>query len=254
LLEAIIYYVQINNRQMKELFGELLKSFLDNVGYLFGIDFLSFFVSGSACLGALAFAWSHFSQKTFPSQLTGGLAIAAIAIACYVLGMVCFASGRWIRTQLFRDNSNKLLYHILEDYAQVGEAPFPEYFEKAANMGSKERNPLMQRLYSRMWTEIRQSKQLMASYTLLNRYWFMGATYDGLGMAAIVWFLVVFLWVLTGRQHHPLLGILVIVLVLLPFICWREADRYKGYQVEELVATLAYQRNRGYIREEYLPE
>jgi accessory gene regulator protein AgrB len=236
---------------MKDLFGELLKSFLDNVGYLFGIDFLSFFVSGATCLGAFAFAWWQFHLDTFPKQLTDGLSIAAIAIACYVLGMVCFASGRWIRTKLFRNNSNNLLYHILEGYAQVGEEPFPEYCKKAANMGLKERNHLMQRLYSLMWTEIRQSQQLMASYTLLNRYWFMGATYDGLGMASIVWFLVVFSWGLKiGIQHHPLLGIFIIVLVLLPFICWREADRYKQYQVEELVATLTYQRNRYYVREE----
>lgn len=235
---------------MKAFFGELLKSFLDNIGYLFGIDFLSFFVSGATCLGALAFAWRQLSPETFPSPLTNGLGIAAIAIASYVLGMVCFTSGRWIRTQIFRNNSNALLYHILKDYAQVGEAPFSEYFEKAANMGAKERNPLMQRLYSRMWTEIRQSKQLMASYTLLNRYWFMGATYDGLGIASTVWFLVISVRVLNTRPHHPLVGILFIVLLLLPFVCWREADRYKRYQVEELVATLAYQRNRGYEREE----
>jgi hypothetical protein len=235
---------------MKDLFGELLKSFLDNVGYLFGFEFLSFFVPGATCLGAFAFAWRQLAPETFPKQLTGGLGIAAIAIACYVLGMVCFISGRWIRTQLFRDNFPKLLYHILEDYARLGEVPFPEYYEKAATMGFKERKLLMQRLYTRMWTEIRQSKQLMTSYTLLNRYWFLGATYDGLGIALIVWFLVIFLGVLTGRQHHPLLGILVIVLVLLPFICWREADRYKQSQVEELVATLAYQRNRRDIKQE----
>ncbi len=231
---------------MTELFGELLKSFFDNLAYLFGIDFLSFFVSGATCLGAFVFAWRQFAPETFPSQFTNGLAIAAIAIACYVLGMVCFASGRWIRTQLFRDTSDKLLYHILESYAQLGEEPFPEYYEQAANMGAKERNSLMQHLYSLMWTEIRQSKQLMTSYTLLKRYWFMGATYDGLGIALFVWFLVIFPWVQKiWRQHHPLLGILIIVLLLLPFICWREADRYKKYQVEELVATLAYQKRVG---------
>lgn len=235
---------------MYELFGKLLKSLLDNIGYLFGIDFLSFFVSGATCLGAFAFAWSHFAPRTFPGPLINGLGIAAIAIACYVLGMVCFASGRWIRTQLFQDNSNQFLYRLLENYAQAGEAPFPKYYEKATRMGVQERNSLMQRLYSRMWTEIRQSKHLMESYTLLNRYWFMGATYDGLGMASIVWFFVVCIWMILERRYHPLLGILVIILILLPFVCWREAYRYKKYQMEELVATLSYQRNRGYINEE----
>ncbi len=84
-----------------EILGEVLKVIIDKFSYLFGIDFLSFFVSGATCLGAFAFVWIQLAHRTVPSELTQGWGIAVIVLACYVSGMVCFASGRWVRTTLF---------------------------------------------------------------------------------------------------------------------------------------------------------
>ncbi|WP_019502885.1 hypothetical protein [Pseudanabaena sp. PCC 6802] len=288
-----------------EKLGEVLKIIIDNFGYLFGIDFLSLFVSGATCLGAFAFVWIQLAGRAVPSELTQGWGIAVIVLACYVLGMICFAFGRWVRTTLFERfqewlckrrgyqkspvQSSEFLLAVLKDHAlskqdfvnkyigsdeedegvdesslaeiayQVG----PEGQEiKSLNLSRqyrvhKHNHPLRKakdraptsRLYTRLWAEVRQSPDLIASYTLLNRYWFMAATYDGLATALIVWLIIVIAWSLglwgINPKLNPFTGITLCgTLVLLTITCWREAERYKRYQIEELVATLAYQKSK----------
>ncbi len=74
----------------------------------------------------------------------------------------------------------------------------------------------------------------------------MAATYDGLATALIVWLIIVIVWSLGLWDINPKLNLFTGItlggtLVLLTITCWREAERYKRYQIEELVATLAYQ-------------
>lgn len=280
--------------------GEVLKIIIDNFGYLFGIDFLSLSVAGAACLGAFAFVWIQLAQRTVPSELTQAWGIATIVLTCYVLGMICFASGRWIRTTSFEKlqiwfckrrgsqkspvQSQEFFLAVLKDHALSKQDFVSKYIDfgeddkdvddsslaqidyqvglEGQEIGSlslsrqyrlhRRANPLRKakdsdptgRLYTRLWAEVRQSPDLVASYTLLNRYWFMAATYDGLATALIVWLIVIGIWSLGVWGIDPLnrfTGMTLSgTLVLLIITCWREAERYKRYQIEELVATLAY--------------
>lgn len=245
---------------MKEL-GEALKVLFDSVGYFFGIDFLSFFVSGVTCLGAIVFVWVQLAQQKLPDGATSGLGVVFIVIACYVLGMMCFASGRWVRITFFDSCQNlvrratgrketksrfkRFFLAVINDHALSDKDIFKEYLDKDKSHESSKGSDPTGRLYVRLWAEVRQSKRLSASYALLNRYWFLTATYDGLAMALVIWLLVVVIWSMgLGVNAKLNLGIgvaLIAVLVLLAIACWREANRYKQYQVEELVATWSHQ-------------
>jgi hypothetical protein len=112
-----------------------------------------------------------------------------------------------------------------------------------------DRDPHLQRLYIRMWTEIRQNKDVAASYSFINRYWSLSATYDGLWIGLVVWMLIVCLsWFQYDQKHKVhhfslidggFLGLLG-VLLLLAWACFIQAGRYYQYQQEELAATYAY--------------
>jgi ABC-type phosphate transport system permease subunit len=85
---------------------------------------------------------------------------------------------------------------------------------------------------------------LGASLALLNRYWVMAATYDGLSFAFIVWVIV-----LAGCMFHRSISLLIGVPMTIAFAifavaCMREASRFVTYQVEELVAAIASKRAR----------
>src|SRR5438477_2603680 len=84
---------------------EALKSLIARIGDIFGVFDLSFFVAGAVCLGALVFGtyigigdrlFEHVNLKDL-----SGLEIAAVIIACYVLGLVCFAIGRPIHWRIW---------------------------------------------------------------------------------------------------------------------------------------------------------
>lgn len=232
--------------------GEALKSFFDSVGYFFGIDFLSFFVSGAICMGAIAFIWVKLAHQSFAiKELTSFLEITYLLLICYVLGMMCFASGRWVRLAILGWNGNRrykfenFFPDVIEAHNLKTKEIFKEYLNELDSKDATSKRDKYERLYTRLWTEVRQSKRLAASYALLNRYWFMAATYDGLGMALVVWLLVVGAWFIGIGGISPKLNAwtavpLGLILGILALVCWREAERYKRYQVEELVATLAY--------------
>jgi hypothetical protein len=76
-----------------------------------------------------------------------------------------------------------------------------------------------------------------------RRYWVMSATYDGLGIAILVWLLVIVGCIYGVGDAQPLNsapGIVSCLALLVSAIaCWGEAGRYIDYQMEELVACLA---------------
>ena len=74
---------------ISELFGKIA-SFFD-------VFDLSFFVSGSLCMAAISF-WLRLSGVNSPFVLDSWLRIFELIVFCYVLGLITFTSGRWLRT------------------------------------------------------------------------------------------------------------------------------------------------------------
>jgi len=223
--------------------ADALKSVLTRIGNFFDLFDLSFFVSGSVALGSLVFG-AHLYGKQLPFRYEGWLRVLTIIMACYVLGLLCFAVGRSIRIpkkpatryKKFEASFSK----VLEAHGLSDEEPFKTQLARA-NHGNR-------RLYIRLWAEIRQRENLTPSLLVLNRYWVMAATYDGMVTALILWAVVVFIWWL-GIGITPSLSFkialpVIIALLFLAFICSREASRFVRNQVEELVATIAFERSR----------
>jgi hypothetical protein len=111
-------------------------------------------------------------------------------------------------------------------------------------------------LYTRLWAELRQSKELAPSFNLVLRYWVLAAMCDGLVVALGLWASLWLVFAATtlyrragagGDASGLPLGPTVIAMVLVEvslwaaaYFCKEEARRYTRYQMEEIVATLAY--------------
>jgi hypothetical protein len=228
---------------MTEL-AESLKALSGRIGSFFDLFDLSFFVSGSVSLSAFIF-WMHLSNQILPMRLEGWLKVLVIILACYVNGLVCFAVGRWIRIPKRRSNRisvfDELFSKVLKAHGLADEGTFKEYIGRSTDGG-------VRRLYIRLWAEVRQLDQLSPSLVVLNRYWVMAATYDGLATALFIWAIVFSVWSAGIGIAPPLelrVGIPVIALLLLiAYFCLREAQRFVRNQVEELVATISVQRSK----------
>lgn len=233
---------------MKEL-GEALKLIFSKVGDFFDIFDLSFFVSGIASVSAI-YIGLLLEEVNVSRLFTGKIGLIVGILACYVAGLVCFASGRWIRTelaprikQLLGSKSMQILFDehlqtVLKAHGLDQQQLFSDYIEREESRG-------LWRLYTRLWADVRHSKLAEPSLQLLKRYWVMAATYDGIAVAMMIWGMLVMIISYRINDSHEIaqyLLILGVVLFLLSFACLREAGRYVNYQVEEIVASIASER------------
>ena len=224
--------------------ADALKSILARIGNFFDLFDLSFFVSGSVALAALHF-WVYLSQKQLPFRFEGWLRVLTLILGCYVLGLLCFAIGRSFRVP--RKKSKHIqqfetdFLSALQAHGLQAEEPFKSYLDRKAFHGSR-------RLYIRLWAEVRQRDGLTPSLLVLNRYWVMAATYDGMVTALSLWAIVFAIW-WSGVGISSSLSLkialpAVVLLLFLAYMCSREASRFVRNQIEELVATIAFERNR----------
>jgi len=237
---------------MKE-FGEALKLIFGKIADFFDIFDLSFFVSGIASTSSVAL-YLHLADKHITLIGASTLSIVIGALACYVFGLVSFASGRWLRMSLIPFLACKKRSNIYETFdAQFrgvltahglnDEKPFSEYLDS-----SRQADRGIWRLYVRLWAEIRHSNTVTPSLQLLRRYWVMAATYDGIAISMALWALLIlagsFGWGIKSFVNWTVGVPLAIVLLLFGAACLREASRFVRYQVEELVASVAAARDR----------
>lgn len=223
-----------------------LAALLERLGRFFDIFDLSFIVSGATSVGAIAFIL-HVVGLQLPS-LSGWLAVGAILLSSYVAGLLCFAAGRWMRlgTRWPRARFDFDLHfdsvlsgHGLKDVPEI-----VSYLSRSQYRG-------IWRLYVRFWAEARHAPALTDSVALLNRYWVMAATYDGMAVALLTWILATIVWAVHVQSWvaYVTAGAAVVVLILMVAACLREAARYVYYQVEELVAAIAARRGQWHQRD-----
>jgi hypothetical protein len=224
---------------MKEL-GDALKSIFDKLGQFLDLFDLSFLISGAVTTGAVAF-WCHESGYSLSFPLDGWLSVIALFLTFYIAGLVSFALGRWPRTgaKNATNSFDSLFERILKAHGLADDPTFKEYLLRTNERGSW-------RLYVRLWAEVRACPSAAPSLTLLNRYWVMAATYDGLFVAGALWALVLASRTYWPEDHLDYVpgSLLVAVVALASYACFREAGRYLRYQVEELVAAIATEKGR----------
>lgn len=219
--------------------------FADRIVELLDIFDLSFFVSGAAGLGALIAATRLFGGPLPPAvtrifdvdgpELGASMLFVGV-VASYAVGLGCFAAGRVARARIHPENSATLMKRAIKHH-RVGDvldlAPYLEPGDdQDARLGS---------LYNRLWVHVRTIGELSATFALVKRYWVLAATFDGLGVALLLW-----LWpllgglVMGGGLSGPVVAGLSVTLVVSALLCWRQAAEYRRYQVDELVATVVH--------------
>ncbi|MEM6296458.1 MAG: hypothetical protein AAGA54_34650 [Myxococcota bacterium] len=189
---------------------------------------LSFFVAGSAALGALL-VWLSHNGVDVPEGLSTDRALVAV-IAAYVLGLVTYALGRAARklvlTRIFRPRDTA---------AQMKELFTRHKLARVSDFATYESN--WNALYSRLWVLVRTDPALRETYALVRRYWVLCAAYDGIGCAALLWLFP--LW--DGLELPlPIQVVLTAGLLGAALVAWRQASQYHAYQVDELAATAAH--------------
>jgi hypothetical protein len=252
---------------LKEL-GEALKIIFAKVAGFFDIFDLSFFISGIASFSAIA-TFLQLKNVPIATNLESKVGIFIAAIASYILGLVSFALGRFLQNSILlrtkkessaKEGSDKRLtmsekrikisevrfIDTLKAHGLDKQYGFNKYLQKTnENSESIDRyDPArIQALYTRLWAEVRHSESVSTSLELLNSYWVKAATFDGLAVSLLLWFLVFLssaLGLVDMKKINPYISAVFATFFLIAAAsCFNEARRYREYQAKELVATIA---------------
>jgi hypothetical protein len=207
--------------------AEAAGKFAEKLADVLDVFDLSFFVAGSAAFGAL-YVWLNQSRVLLPEGLSSSLALVAV-ITAYILGLLTYGLGRAIRRKglervLAGHDTEKRMLELYIEHELAEVADFARYVKRPGA------------LYSRLWVLVRTEGSLRETYALVRRYWILGAAYDGLGFAALLWLLPV----VELDAPLPVRGLLVVGLLAASLLAWRQASMYHRYQVDELAATAAH--------------
>lgn len=241
-----------------------LQALLGRISGFFDIFDLSFIVSGASSLTALVLIYKLHGPAAFPDWVSGGYGGALIVLGCYVLGILSFVLGRLLRrmvmlcvsrapfaTRLTKQVGDAIIQHELQPRSDdiSPQARCLRVIQDKYQPGAKPTEDVRRaalRLYTLMWTQVRQQMDLAPSQVLLNRYWVMAALCDGMIVSSLLWLTV--LLTSRARLEHMQLGFLAWVGLALSALSMglflKEAERYSSVQVDDLVSTLAWSQSR----------
>lgn len=139
---------------------------------VFGIFDFSFFISGSVAFIQI-YLFMLFNDNEDFLVLKEDLNWWKILIVIYILGLVMFALGRFIRQDMFKQKDRK--YSLFEEYGIC-----KKYEEKEID-----------KLFCQYWANLRNGKDLKG-YEHYNRLWVMTAVYEGLASNVLLsWGLII---------------------------------------------------------------
>lgn len=236
---------------MREI-GEALRILFGKLSEFLDVFDLSFLISGGTALLALLYlAWGlGVDVSTVPKEPHVLFVGFAVVLATYVCGLICFALGRSVRRGMQAAKApwygltgrggfaDRRLEPVVNAHGLGEEERLARYFDGEGNASPY--------LYVRMWAELRHDPAREPSLSLLNHYWKLAATYDGLAAALLLWIGIF----LTTAVAPPTVVVntvvplpvslgLALVSAISFFACCSEARRYDQYQLEELAASIA---------------
>lgn len=222
--------------------GDAASKIGEKVVEILDIFDLSFFISGAVVMAALLQLFGPLEKALDELE---GAGVFGLVLGSYVLGLVCFAVGRPVRTALERRRTpdHELFHRALVQQGLAEPGGPGDALRRHFGHGAEVRDPgVRMSMYTRMWAHVRCYPELQQSFSLLNRYWVLSASYDGLAVAALVWLLPVWQRAVHVQTTTELVwaGLWTVLIAVALLACWHRAREYKRYQIEEIVATVAH--------------
>lgn len=225
---------------MEEL-GKGIKTIFDRVADFFDIFDLSFFVSGIGTGSAFIYLYYLNNDQFDFTMESSFLRVLGIIIFFYIMGLVSFAIGRFIRLELSKVSAYKKMDERLRQAIKVHNLEKKEQYKRYLVLPAEDRGAW--RLYVRLWARLRDEPTLSNSFSQVKRYWVMSATYDGIVISLITWTFTIIYLVFINRelvQIDKFWGTISIIFLIISALgCKREAQRNLLNQAEEIIAIAA---------------
>jgi hypothetical protein len=226
--------------------SDLLKVLLEKLSSFFDLFDISYLVSGVAVLGAACY-WPSADTNQLSSVVPASLLPFWLFVVCYAVGLTASGLGRRVNQFMVGFNRTDHLskYRHFEQLLVLTNLDvtvgFQQLLQPAGAGVTKYTEDSLKGVYRQMWTTLRERKDIPESMALLRRYWVNSSTLDGLSIAAG-------LCVVVGLAHlvldfsgwRSVLSMpswVAIGSVFVARLLGEEANRYRRYQIEELVDT-----------------
>ena len=198
-----------------------LNKILDRIADVFSVFDFSFIISGMAAF-IMIYTFLSFSYREALLLIDSNNSWIFIIFIIYILGLIMFALGRYIRQEVFGQKKSK--YQLFKKYGF-----------------SFESDEEIDILFSQYWNNLRSDSN-EKSYDYYNRLWVMTAVYEGLAGSVILAFILIILCFCTivnscGWLPGILLMIGIFLLIcLLVSILFREAKKNAETIIIDLIA------------------
>ena len=213
----IFNYINKNLAYMKTT----LNNILDRIADVFSVFDFSFIISGMAAF-IMIYTFLSFSYREALLLIDSNNSWIFIIFIIYILGLIMFALGRYIRQEVFGQKKSK--YQLFKKYGFSSDS-----YEE------------IDILFSQYWNNLRSDSN-EKSYDYYNRLWVMTAVYEGLAGSVILAFILIILCFCTivnscGWLPGILLMIGIFLLIcLLVSILFREAKKNAETIIIDLIA------------------
>lgn len=198
-----------------------LNKIMDRIANVFSVFDFSFIISGIAAF-MIIYTYLSFTYSNVLLLLDSNLSWIFIIFTIYILGLIMFALGRYIRQNTIKQKKCK--YQLFKEYG------FTDKSEKEIDI-----------LLSQYWDKLRNDSK-EKTYDYYNRLWVMTAVYEGLaGSVFLASALIISCFCRIVNGYGYLYGIVIILsilllMLLLIYILFREAKKNAETIITDLIA------------------
>ena len=198
-----------------------LNKIMDRIANVFSIFDFSLIISGIAAF-MIIYTYLSFTYSDVLLLLDSNHSWIFIIFIIYILGLIMFTLGRYIRQEVFGQKKSK--YQLFKKYGF-----------------SSESVEEIDALFSQYWNNLRNDNS-ERTYDYYNRLWFMTAIYEGLaGSAFFASALIILCFCRIVNSYGYPYGIIIILSILLlmyilTYILFREAKKNAETIITYLIA------------------
>jgi hypothetical protein len=198
-----------------------LNKIMDRITNVFSVFDFSYIISGIAAF-MIIYTYLSFTYSNVLLLLDSNHSWIFIIFIIYILGLIMFTLGRYIRQEVFGQNKSK--YQLFKKYGF-----------------SSESVEEIDALLSQYWNNLRNDNS-ERTYDYYNRLWVMTAIYEGLaGSAFLASALIILCFCRIVNSYGYPYGIIIILSILLLmyiliYILFREAKKNAETIITDLIA------------------